>query len=115
MGRVLGRVHEGGGGSAREGKRLDDVRAEPEEGTRGVGACTERSERALAKSSAAHDGDVYDAGGGHRRASDLGPLGKLRHDKSMSRGNHPVTAGSGQRVALQNPATADPYSRQSTR
>ena len=35
-------------------------------------------------------------------------------DKSMSRGNHPVTAGSGQRVALQNPATADPYSRQST-
>ena len=64
---------------------------------------------------AAHDGDVYDAGGGHRRASDLGPLGKLRHDKSMSRGNHPVTAGSGQRVALQNPATADPYSRQSTR
>ena len=35
-------------------------------------------------------------------------------DKSMSRGGHPGTAGSGQRAALQNPATADPYSRQST-
>ena len=35
-------------------------------------------------------------------------------DKSMPRGNHPVAAGSGQRVAIQNPATADPYSRQST-
>ena len=32
-------------------------------------------------------------------------------DKSMSRGDHPGTAGSGQRVALQNPASADPYSR----
>ena len=35
-------------------------------------------------------------------------------DKSMSRGEHPGTAGSGQRAALQNPATADPHSRQST-
>ena len=35
-------------------------------------------------------------------------------DKTMSRGDHPGTAGSGQRAALQNPATADPYSRQST-
>ena len=32
----------------------------------------------------------------------------------MSRGDHPGTAGSGQRVALQNSPTGDPYSRQST-
>ena len=31
---------------------------------------------------------------------------------NMSRGGHPGTAGSGQRAALQNPAAADPYSRQ---
>ena len=30
-------------------------------------------------------------------------------DKSMSRGDHPGTAGSGQRAALQNPPTGDPY------
>ena len=38
----------------------------------------------------------------------------VQFDKPMSRGDHPGTAGSGQRAALQNPPTGDPYSRQST-
>ena len=42
----------------------------------------------------------------------------VQFDKPMSpdaaRGDHPGTAGSGQRAALQNPPTGDPHSRQST-